>query len=934
MKSLYRIMCKLGISWQLTVLLVFSSWMAFSQAPSLINYQGIVRDDKGQPVVNQAISLRFEILAGSASGSVIYTDDQLSGLSTNDFGLFTTQIGKSAGLDQLDWQQNQSYYLRVSIDPAGGTNLVQIGSAHPFASVPFALHAKSVPVTYSNSVLSIGDKSFNISPTITPVPNTSITASGVGTVTSVGTNSFDINIAAPTFSNTGQAIITGTYPDFIVNTPTVPAAVTPSISVTNTNATIPSVQSAGSSFSINIPSPTFSNTSQNIITGSFPNFIVNTPTVPATPTVSGAGIVTVSAGPNHVVGVQSPTFTNVGQTIISGTYPNYSVNTPTVATPTIAVTSTAAAGPSVTSTGNSFNINVPPANFTNNGPTTISGVSPNFTVNSPAIVTYTNGTGISITSGSIITNTSPNITPTIAVSNTAAAGPSVTSAGSAFNINIPAAITPSMYASGIASVSPASGNSFTVSVAQPTFAYSQTNGSLTSGTSSANITPVLSFSNGVIRSGPSTNSFAINSGTNAMWSALGNIGTSTVTNFIGTTDPAELNFRVNNQRAGRIEILSNSLYFGYLAGPATNSLSGNTGLGHLSLNGLTSGFGNTGIGYLAGQLITGGIYNTAVGGASQMFNTTGSNNTSVGYQALRNNTNGGNNVVMGMSALGSNSSGSNNTILGHEAGYNSISGNGNVFLGFQSGYYETGNNKFYLSNSSTSVTPLVYGDFATGNLAIGTTNANAPLQFSNSVVNRKIVLWELTNDDHQYYGFGINNATLRYQTDSPGADHVFYAGTSSTTSNELFRIKGNGLIKMGTETGTSQGPLYPTGGGMMVRRIFTSDYTTVGSVVARTDQMTFERDGTVGGFRITNTGGDGNEVCNCTAINSSGVTVGRALNNLGLTTTAVYGNAENIVYLHCMFGDPYQAGHITEITLTRQYPDYFWVGTIMTTLNQ
>jgi Chaperone of endosialidase len=81
-----------------------------------------------------------------------------------------------------------------------------------------------------------------------------------------------------------------------------------------------------------------------------------------------------------------------------------------------------------------------------------------------------------------------------------------------------------------------------------------------------------------------------------------------------------------------------------------------------------------------------------------------------------------------------------------------------------------------------------------GNVGIGAAGTNAPLQFANTTVNRKIVLYEGANNDHQYYGFGINNGVLRYQTDASNADHVFYSAASASASNELLRIKGNGTI--------------------------------------------------------------------------------------------------------------------------------------------
>ena len=81
-----------------------------------------------------------------------------------------------------------------------------------------------------------------------------------------------------------------------------------------------------------------------------------------------------------------------------------------------------------------------------------------------------------------------------------------------------------------------------------------------------------------------------------------------------------------------------------------------------------------------------------------------------------------------------------------------------------------------------------------GFMGIGNTNPHAPLQFSNAFTNRKLVLFETGNDDHQYVGFGVNAGVFRYQTGSTSSDHVFFAGTSSSASNELLRIKGNGSI--------------------------------------------------------------------------------------------------------------------------------------------
>ena len=75
------------------------------------------------------------------------------------------------------------------------------------------------------------------------------------------------------------------------------------------------------------------------------------------------------------------------------------------------------------------------------------------------------------------------------------------------------------------------------------------------------------------------------------------------------------------------------------------------------------------------------------------------------------------------------------------------------------------------------------------------------LQFPNSPIsNRTIVLYEGSNNDHQFYGFGISGNTLRHHVNSSADSHVFFAGASPTTSTELMRIQGNGNVGIGTNS--------------------------------------------------------------------------------------------------------------------------------------
>ena len=89
-----------------------------------------------------------------------------------------------------------------------------------------------------------------------------------------------------------------------------------------------------------------------------------------------------------------------------------------------------------------------------------------------------------------------------------------------------------------------------------------------------------------------------------------------------------------------------------------------------------------------------------------------------------------------------------------------------------------------------------------GNVGIGTSLPNAPLQFATNVSARKIVLYEGQNNDYQFYGFGVVANTLKYQVYAQTDNHIFYAGTSATSEVELMRIQGNNKVGIGVANPT------------------------------------------------------------------------------------------------------------------------------------
>lgn len=174
---------------------------------------------------------------------------------------------------------------------------------------------------------------------------------------------------------------------------------------------------------------------------------------------------------------------------------------------------------------------------------------------------------------------------------------------------------------------------------------------------------------------------------NPGWNLTGNSGTVAGTNFIGTTDNTELNFRVNNGLAGRIGTTANyNTSFGILTLPFSSTGVRNTAIGSYALNVNTTGGYNTGMGMLTLQNNTTGSFNTATGYEALQFNTTGSNNTAYGLQSLDSNTTGNANTGYGIRSLVNNRTGISNTAIGYEALRLDTSGSLNTAIGLRALY--------------------------------------------------------------------------------------------------------------------------------------------------------------------------------------------------------------------------------------------------------
>jgi len=201
------------------------------------------------------------------------------------------------------------------------------------------------------------------------------------------------------------------------------------------------------------------------------------------------------------------------------------------------------------------------------------------------------------------------------------------------------------------------------------------------------------------------------------WGLLGNASTVDGTNFVGTTDNIPLNFRANNQKAGRVETTSNaSVYLGYQAGNVSNSNVANVGIGYQALFSNTSGNQNIAIGLNTLRANTTGVNNVGLGLSTLLSNTTGSNNMAIGLSALQSMTTGSSSVAIGVFSQLNTTVGIDNTSIGRSSMQNNSTGSGNTGIGRSSLITNTtGSNNTGLgfesavgSNNLTNATAIGY----------------------------------------------------------------------------------------------------------------------------------------------------------------------------------------------------------------------------------
>jgi hypothetical protein len=255
---------------------------------------------------------------------------------------------------------------------------------------------------------------------------------------------------------------------------------------------------------------------------------------------------------------------------------------------------------------------------------------------------------------------------------------------------------------------------------------------------------------------------------------------------------------------------SNNVMFGKNNFLAVEINQSNTGIGNNNFRLAKSNF-NIGLGswgFKAHNAI-GDTYNIGIGYDTCGTNVSGVQNVAVGYNAGQNTTGSYNTFIGSQSGASSSVAYNQSTAVGY---YAEITDSNQVSLGrpTATAYVNIGSTK--TSNAYNNGALVVSGGVGVaGNIicnsevnsgtllvsGLSSLNGGATitglLKTTNTIVNKKIVLWdnnigEAVLSATSFFGFGINNSTLRYQTAGTTEYHRFYCG--STLNLEI----GNGTI--------------------------------------------------------------------------------------------------------------------------------------------
>jgi hypothetical protein len=191
---------------------------------------------------------------------------------------------------------------------------------------------------------------------------------------------------------------------------------------------------------------------------------------------------------------------------------------------------------------------------------------------------------------------------------------------------------------------------------------------------------------------------------------------------------------------------------------------------------------------ISGLSTTGIVHNSSAGvlSTSLIVNADITNATITGAKIAANTVANSNLSQMGALTFKANNTGStaNAADISVSAAQTLLGLSGSLTIGnTQIGFGDSSGNLIGNSNITWNDTNKVLSLVGGSEINLGVTTSS-----------RKVVLYSATTNAFQYYGFGVAGGAQEYTVDAVASDHVFYAGLTTTTRQELFRIKGNKTV--------------------------------------------------------------------------------------------------------------------------------------------
>ena len=694
------------------LLFLILSLPALSQTGG-INFQGMARNTAGEPLANQKISLRLSVLLNSESGTVEYSETKEA--TTSGQGVFSVVIGdgsiltKTGDFSDINWKTTVKF-LKVELDPSGGTNFALMGTSR-LQAVPFAYYANGVDAENIQGTLPVAKGGTGVgsitalktSLGIDQVNNTSdankplSTANQVALATKVekvngkelSSNDYSAaektKLAAITGTNTGDQDLTGFATTAALATKANTADVTTSLGLKANAADLTTGLAA------------------------------------KVDKVTGKELSSNDYSAAEKTKLAAITGTNTGDQDLTGF-----ATTAALATKANAADVTTSLGlkanTSEVTTGLALK-----ENNANKSSNTSLGLSDDFYPTQKAVKNYVDG---QINSGGISDRSI--LTRHIADGN-------ITTA-----LVANAAITDAKLAAGISKSKVGLDN--VENTALSTWA-GTTNitslGTIATGTWSGTTIAIASGGTGVATTTANT-FFAGPNGTSGAPSFRTLVAADLPTNstgYIQNAPDATQTGSINISGTAKIgtSLNVNGIYIGV---GKNNQSTSNTAVGNNALQGVDDGRSNASFGISSMQNNNGGIENTALGSSAMLNSKTGNYNTATGFEALSSNTGAGNsgsyNVANGYKAMLLNQTGSKNVAVGYNALVAIRTGSNNTAIGNQAdvgsgdltnatalgnGAIVNTSNTVQLGNSSVS--SVITSGAITAPSFIGTLNGNA-----------------------------------------------------------------------------------------------------------------------------------------------------------------------------------------------------------------